>query len=167
MDNSFYGGYQYNCKYLNKCIKPCHEKFQGKPKCCDLKPQFINPVLVRSREAQEYQELVAKIVSMEKQTSQLEKRISLNNPNFKCPCKKVQDPKLLQTSLAAAKYMNLSCRVSNLYKRVNIMAEATDTTDVINKIADFNRYQPGVVRYNLCTNVKYLQRRLNRLSQII
>lgn len=155
MDNIFYGGYQYNCKYLNRCIKPCR-----------LRPPVINPVLVRSREAQDNQLLVAQIVSMEKQTSSLERQLNLTNPDFKCPCKIVRSP-LLQSSKMAAKYMNLSCRVSNLYKRVNIMAQATNSTDIINRIADFNRYQPGVVRYNLCTNIKFLQRRLNKMAEII
>lgn len=164
MDNIMNGGYQYNCRYLNKFIIPCNK---------NNNVNTINPVLVRSREAQEKQDLVKQIVNLEKKTRRLEKRLEniLNDELSvianKCPCKTVQSTNLLVKSKMAMDYMNLCARVSLLFKRVNQMAKITDTTSQINNICISTRYQPGVVRYNLCVNVKIISQRLNLMEKII
>ena len=150
-NNIFVGGQQYNCKYLNKCIKPCRVKNNVR------KP--INPALVRSCEAQEKQELYAKINNLERRTNNLESRLEILLGEFlpeilnNRKCLQPSNRKLLQKSKAAMDYMNMCARVSVLFKRVDQMAEVTDTVMEINDIKINFRFQPGVKRYNLCRNI--------------
>lgn len=160
--NIMYGGYQYNCKYLDKCIKPCHVKNNNQ----------INSVLVRSTEAHEKQELVKSIVSLEKTISRLENRVEnivnqpLDDVAKKCPCLKPMNT-VLQKSKEAMIYTNLTVRVSNVFRRIEQLAVITDTLMEINNIRITARYQEGVKRYNLCTNIKIARQRLNLLSKTI
>jgi hypothetical protein len=165
MSNISIGGQQYNCKYLNKCIKPCRINH-------NIKKQ-INPALVRSCEAQEKQELYSKINNLERRTNNLENKLEillkemlpeiLNNRK----CLQPSNRKLLQKSKAAMDYMNMCSRVSVLFKRVDQMAEVTDTVMEINDIKVNFRFQPGVKRYNLCRNINILTQRLDYMKEII
>jgi len=164
-DNIFIGGHQYNCRYLDKCIKPCRVKNNVR------KP--LNPVLVRSCEAQEKQDLYSKINNLERRTNNLEQRLEallgellpeiLNNKR----CLKPSNRKLLQNSKQAMDYMNMCARVSVLFQRVNQMAEVTDTVMEVNDIKINFRFQAGIKRYNLCKNINILSKRLNFMRDII
>lgn len=161
-DNIFIGGQQYNCRYLNKCIKPCRVK----------RPNQVDPGLVRSSEAREKQELYAKINRLERRTSSLENRLEailgelLPEILNKMKCLRPSDY-VLQKSKQAMDYMNMCARVSVLFKRVNQMAEVTDTVMEISDIKINYRYQPGVKRYNLCRNMSILGQRLDYMNNVI
>lgn len=162
-NNIMYGGQQYNCRYLNKYIKPCRQNNN----------QQINSVLVRSREANEKQETIKSIVRLEKRVQSLEERLEailseqLDDVAVRYPCLVPQDPVLLQKSKQAMMNMNLSARINNVFRRINQLAIITDTIMEINNIRIRARYQPGVKRYNICVNIKIARQRLDLLNQII
>lgn len=164
-DNIFVGGQQYNECYLKKCIKPC--RYNTK------KVNPINPVLVRSTEALEKQEISKRIRNLEvktmKTTIKLNEKLNqpLDTEFSQINCKKPMNTKLLQKSLAAMTYMNYSARISNLFKKVNKMAILTDSVDRINQIRINTRFQPGIKRYDLCKNMDILNQKLNLLNEII
>jgi len=172
-DNIFIGGKQYNECYLRKCIKPCRVQFNTN------KPKAINPVLVRSTEAMEGQEISRRVRNLEVKTMQIgiklnQKLESLNNNNnevntefSKINCKKPMRPAVLQKSLAAMKYMNYSARISNLFKKANQFARILDISKEINNIKITTRYQEGIKRYDLCINMNILNKRLNLINQSI
>lgn len=161
-DNIMYGGYQYNCDYLKKCIKPCRVKNNKQ----------INPMLVRSVEANEKQEITKSIVSLEKTVKRLENRIEniinepIKNVSKRYPCLKPMNSTLLQKSKEAMMYSNLTTRVVNVFNRIQQLATITDTLMEVNNIKITARFQPGVVRYNLCVNIKIARQRLNLLNKV-
>lgn len=162
-NNIMYGGYQYNCRYLDKCIKPCRQNNTNQ----------INSVLVRSREANEKQETIKSIVRLENRTNKLESRLEnilneqLDDVAANYPCLVPQDPVLLQKSKQAMMNMNLSGRINNVFKKINQLATVTDTLMEINDIRIRTRFQNGVKRYNICVNIKLARQRLDLLNQII
>jgi len=165
MDNIFYNG---------GCVRPCIKNFS-----CNTNTNTNNPAslmisgLVRSVEAREKQEVFKRVKSLEKKTNDIENQLieivgyDFNTISNKINCKRVSDPALLQKSNEAAIYMNLSARISILYKKVNQMAEILGITAEINKIARNFRFQEGVQRYNLIINMNYLNLRLDYIQSVI
>lgn len=162
-DNIFYGGYQYNCNYLNKCIKPYRK----------INNNQIDSSLVRSQEAREKQDLYVKVNNLENRTQKLEKRLEIllgdMIPDI-INCKRYLNPsnqKLLQKSKQAMEYMNLCARVSVLNKRVEQMAEILNNVDEVNAIGTSYKLYSGANKKTLCINMNIVKNRLDYLQEII
>ncbi len=163
MNNISNGGFQYNCRYLNRNILPCR----------DINDKSINPVLVRSREAQDKQNQYKQVVNLEKQVNNLQTKLEIALSDIiplitnKCPCLKPMDTKILVKSKAAFDFSNLCNRVSTLYKRVDQMAELLNAATEVSDINVHFRFQKGVKRYPFCVKLSLLQRRINLLNNVI
>ena len=157
------GGFQYNCRYLKKNILPC----------LDINDMSINPVLVRSREAQDKQNQYKKVVNLEKQVNQLQAKVELalsqeiSTITNKCPCLTPLNTKLLTKSKAAFDFSNLCNRVSTLYKRVDQMAKLVNVLSAVRNINVKFRFQKGVKRYPFCVKLNLLQKRIDLVNGVV
>ncbi len=150
------------CKYQNKCIKPCQTS----------NPNYINSVLVRSREANDQQKQNKRLVGLEKRMNILEricenKTNSVLSPITNKFCNTATNPGLLVKSQEAMMYQNWTKRINVLYNRMNRLAILTDSVFEIDAIAITFRFQPGVVRYNICKNIDIMEKRIKKMEEIL
>lgn len=162
-NNIMIGGQQYNCRYLNNCIKPCRS---NNNRCNN-----INPVLVRSREAQGKQNLIRNIRNLEREVGNLINRLEAATGQTVpmvglCPCRNTQNSALLTKSQDALIHQRLCNRIKRMYQQIDRMATLTQTNAEINSIRRTSQCI-NAINNSLSGKLTILRLRVNAMTEIV
>ena len=152
-----------NCRYNDKCYKPCSKDRWGKS-------IGIKDNLVRSYEAKKQQEFVANIVRLEKKVNNMQKSMNYDFPPLKLNVICTKPNSILISSNNASNWQVYMARVNLMIRKINQIAQVlgNDVYDQVQRISYLYRYQPGVsINRSICTRISILERRIAYVQPLI